>query len=59
MGRTSVQCDLCKSVAVVIGTKGELCLRDPTARARTILIIECPKCGRREQSEAPNHSANK
>jgi hypothetical protein len=51
MGQQVVRCEQCGSQAVVIATEGELLFDRPERRSRVILIVECPKCGRREQPE--------
>ena len=44
-----VRCDRCGEQAIVMGEEGEIFPRNSKARSKTVLIIDCPKCGRREQ----------
>jgi predicted nucleic-acid-binding Zn-ribbon protein len=51
MRHTTVHCERCGAEARLIATEGSWLFDDSKAKARVMQIIECPKCGQREQSE--------
>jgi hypothetical protein len=56
MKQAIVTCEQCGSNAEVIATEGELFLAAGKAKPRVTVVIECPKCGRREQAEVQRSS---
>jgi hypothetical protein len=48
-----VYCKQCGSESRIVSRDGELNFRDPNAKPRIVLTIDCPKCGKCEQPETP------
>lgn len=59
MGKATVVCERCSCVAIIVSTEGELFPADPKAGPKLVHTIDCPTCGRREQSESAHKSTGK
>jgi hypothetical protein len=51
MSTTEVICRQCGSVARILSTEGQLFPAGPTDRTLLFHIIDCPRCGKREQPD--------
>ncbi len=53
----TVRCTQCGSESRLIATEGELFVRDPKSERQITQIIDCTRCGRREQPEGSQRTA--
>ena len=51
MSRADVTCSQCGTVARLLSVEGQVFPAQPTQRPMLFQIIDCPKCGRREQPD--------
>ena len=58
MSTTEVICRQCGSVARILSTEGQLFPARPTERPLMFYIIDCPKCGEREQPDGHDGRGN-
>ena len=56
MRRNHVRCEHCGADALVLAEEGELFTRNSQAEVRTLLVIQCPRCGLREQPKEDKQS---
>jgi hypothetical protein len=51
MSRADVICSQCGTVARLLSVEGQVFPAQPTERPLLFQIIDCPRCGRREQPD--------